>query len=314
MARVAGRLLAAVPVLFGGSILVFLMMKLIPGDIAVMLAGPQATAEDLRLIREALALDRPVYVQYLAWIGRVLQGDLGYSLEQQTPVAQLIWTKFGNTLLLTLAGMAFAVALGIPAGIISAVRQYSVFDRAAMALSLFGSSMPSFWLGLILIIVFSMELGWFPSTGMYSMRDGGGLLDVLWHLVLPAITLGAGASGIIARMMRSSMLEVIRQDYVLTARAKGLTDRRVILKHAVKNALIPVLTIVGVQVGYLLGGAILTEAVFSWPGLGFQMYKAIASRDVALVLGGVLFLATVFVFINLVVDLLYTRVDPRIRL
>ncbi|MDR7554436.1 MAG: ABC transporter permease [Armatimonadota bacterium] len=310
---VVHRLLLAVPVLLGISVVVFLMLKLVPGDPAVALLGPQAEPRDIEMLRRAWGLDRPVHEQYLTWLGHALRGNLGLSLEQRVPVADLVLTRFKNTAILTLASVLFSLALGLTAGIVSATRPRSLFDRLTMVAALFANSMPAFWLGLVLIFVFSLRLGWFPVSGMYSIRGEGGLADLLHHLVLPAITLGGATTAIVARLTRSSMLEVIRQDYVRTARAKGLVERRVVLGHALRNALLPVVTVVGLQVGFLLGGAVLTETVFSWPGVGLQLYRAISTRDIPLIQGSVLLIAVTFVVINLVVDLLYALLDPRIR-
>lgn len=307
------RLVLTIPVLFGVSVVVFLMLKLIPGDPALALLGPQAEPQDIQILRKALGLDEPIYVQYFRWLSRTVQGDLGRSLEFKEPVLGLILTRFKNTLILTTASIIISALLGVVAGVASATRQYSLLDRVTMILALFGNSMPAFWLGLVLILLFSLSLRWFPVSGMYSLRGGGGVLDLLHHIILPAITLGGVSTAIIARMTRSSMLEVIRQDYIRTAEAKGVSALTVILKHGLKNALLPVITVVGVQIGYLLGGAVLTETVFSWPGVGLQMYRAISSRDIPLIQGGVLLIALTFVLINLLVDVLYAYLDPRIR-
>lgn len=307
------RLLAVVPVLLAVSLVVFLLMRLVPGDLAEMISPPTATPEEIDQIREALGLKQPLHVQYWVWITRALQGDLGYSAVQRAPVLSLLLSKFSNTLVLAAVAMVLAVTLGVAAGIVSAVRQYSWLDHAVALLALFGNSMAPFWLGLVLILLFSLQLRLFPTSGMTSPRGGGDVADVVWHLVLPAFTLAVTSIAIIARMMRSSMLEVIRQDYVRTARAKGLREGQVILVHAVKNALLPVVTVVGTQTGFLLGGSIVVETVFAWPGIGLLMFKAISTRDFLLVQGGVLLVAMVFVIINLLVDLLYGALDPRIQ-
>jgi len=310
---VTNRIALALPVVLGISIIVFLMLKLVPGDPAIALLGPQAEPRDIEILRRAWGLDRPIPEQYLTWLGHVVRGDLGLSLEQRVPVADLVLTRFKNTAILTLASVFISCALGLTAGVISATRPRSIFDRLTMVVALFGNSMPAFWLGLVLILAFSLSLGWFPVSGMQSIRGEGGLLDLLHHLILPAITLGGATTAIVARLTRSSMLEVIRQDYVRTARAKGLYERRVVLSHALRNDLLPVVTVVGLQVGFLLGGAILTETVFSWPGVGLQLFRAISTRDIPLIQGSVLLIAVTFVFINLLVDVTYALLDPRIR-
>jgi peptide/nickel transport system permease protein len=310
---VVRRLAAAVVVLFGVSIVVFLTLKLVPGDAAYVLAGPNASAEDIERVRQSLGLDKPVPVQYVTWLGRALQGDLGRSLELHEPVLSLVLSRYGNTLLLAVAAMVFAAVTGILAGTLAALRPHTLLDRVVMLVTLTANSTPSFWLGLVLILVFSLTLHWLPSSGMDSARGDGGPFDVLQHLVLPAVTLGAISSALIARMTRASLLEVLTQEYVLVARAKGLREGLLVRRHALKNALLPVLTILGLQMGSLLGGAVITETIFSWPGIGLQLYRGIALRDVPLVQGAALVVAVSFVVINLLVDLLYSYLDPRIR-
>ena len=306
------RLLLAIPVLFGVSVLVFAVLHLAPGDPAAIMLGAQATKEDVERLRRDLGLDEPLVVQYLNWIGQVARGDLGRSIPLGRAVLPEVLLRFKATLLLTAGALAIAVLLGLIAGIVSAVKQYSWLDRMSMGVAVTGVSLPVFWTGIMLIIVFALQLRWFPSSGM-SSPYGSGVADVLWHLVLPAVTLGTASAAALARLTRSSLLEIIRQDYVRSARAKGLAERAVIARHVLKNAVNPIITVLGVQVGFLLGGAILTETVFSWPGLGSMMVRAIQARDYPLVQGGVLLIATTFVLVNLVVDLLYAVFDPRIR-
>jgi ABC-type dipeptide/oligopeptide/nickel transport system permease component len=306
------RILGLVLVWLGVTILVFSIMHLAPGDPAMIILGPKATAESLARLRHELGLDQPLPVQYLRWLGNVLQGDFGRSLQLKRDVSELLWTRFRATALLATAATVIAVAIGLTAGVVSATRQYSVWDRAAMLLALLGFCLPVFWLGLILQIGLAYRLPVFPVSGMNAPGQSG-FLDTLHHLVLPAVTLGIGPAAVIARMTRSSVLEVIRQDFVRTARAKGLAERVVILRHVLRNALIPVLTIVGLQVGYLFGGAVLVEMVFSWPGLGLLMVNGILARDFPVVQGAVLIVATTYVLVNLLVDVLYTLVDPRVR-
>lgn len=310
---VVGRLLAVVPVLFGVSVTVFVITQLAPGDVASAILGPQATPVELEALRSALGLDKPIYVQYGRWLGRVLRGDFGRSIVMGDSVTRLLWGGFTKTLLLASAALAVAVAIGIVAGVVSAIYQYSVFDRLSTILALLGNSMPPFWLGILLILLFSVQLRWLPTGGMYSLRGAGGPLDLLAHLVLPAVTLSAASMAYIMRVTRSSMLEVIRQDYVQSARAKGLPRRMVVFKHALRNALLPVVTVIGLRFGYLLCGSVITETVFSWPGIGLLMYNAISSRDYPIVQGGVILIAASFVVVNLAVDLLYSVLDPRIR-
>jgi peptide/nickel transport system permease protein len=309
---VVRRLLLAVPVLVGVSILVFAVMHLSPGDPAAIMLGAQATREDVERLRRDLGLDRALAVQYARWIGRVLQGDLGRSIPLGREVLPEVLIRFKATLILTGGALLVALAIGVPAGIVSATRQYTWLDRLSMGVAVTGVSLPVFWTGIMLIIVFSLTLRWLPSAGMFSPY-GGGLGDLAWHLLLPAITLGTASAAALARMTRSAVLEIVRQDFVRSARAKGLDERAVVGRHVLKNALNPIVTVLGIQVGTLLGGAILTETVFSWPGLGSMMVRAIQARDYPLVQGGVLLIATTFVLVNLLVDLLYAWFDPRIR-
>ena len=301
---IARRILAVVPVLFGVTLAVFGMLFLVPGDpVKIMLAEFVTTPEQIARMRSQLHLDEPILVQYGRFVGNALRGDLGTSIRSRRPVATEIAENIGSTAQLALASMAVAVALGIPLGLAAALARNSWLDVASMGAALLGVSMPSFWLGLLLIFAFSLVLGWFPATG------GGGL----GHLVLPSVTLGAVASAIIARLTRSSLLEVLGQDYVRTARAKGLGWWSVVVRHALKNALIPVITIFGLQFGNLLAGAVVVETVFSRPGLGRLIVGAILAKDFPLVQGAVLFVATAYVLVNVAVDLAYAFADPRIR-
>ena len=306
------RLLLAVPVLFGVSVLVFAVLHLAPGDPAAIMLGAQATKEDVERLHRDLGLDQPLVIQYFRWIGQVARGDLGRSIPLGRAVLPEVLLRFKATLVLTTGALSIAVLLGLVAGIVSAVKQYSWLDRLSMGVAVTGVSLPVFWTGIMLIIVFALQLRWFPASGM-SSPYGSGVGDVLWHLVLPAVTLGTASAAALARLTRSSVLEIIRQDYVRSARAKGLAERAVIARHVLKNAINPIITVLGVQVGFLLGGAILTETVFSWPGLGSMMVRAIQARDYPLVQGGVLLIAATFVVVNLGVDLLYAIFDPRIR-
>ncbi len=306
------RLLLTIPVLLGVSILVFSVIHLAPGDPAVIMLGPLATKESIEKLHQELGLDRSLVVQYLAWMSKVVRLDFGRSVVLGREVFPEIWLRFKATMILTLASLSLAVLIGVIAGITSAVRQYSIFDTLSMLAALAGVSMPVFFTGIVLIIIFSMQLNIFPTAGMYSPA-GGDVIDLLHHLVLPALTLGTASAGVLARMTRSAMLETIRQDYIRTARAKGLAERAVIYVHALRNAAITIITVLGMQVGYQLGGAILTETVFSWPGIGMMMVRAIQVRDYPMVQGGGLFVAAVFVFVNIIVDSAYAFLDPRIR-
>ena len=307
------RVVATLPVLLGVSLVVFSFLKLVPGDPSHALLGPEATPEQYAALRQALGLDEPIHVQYLSWLNRAVRGDLGRSIETREPVLPIIWKSYQNSLLLAAAAFVYSTLVGMLIGIVSATRPRSAFDRCTMLVALFGVSMPAFWLGIMLILLFSVQLGWFPVGGMSSVRGDGGAFDLLRHLTLPAVTLGTLSLAVVARMTRSTMLEVVHQEYVRTARAKGLREWAVIGRHALKNALLPVLTVVALQLGLNLGGAVLTETVFSWPGLGRQIFRSISTRDLPVLQGGTLILALSFVMINLAVDLLYAVIDPRIR-
>jgi len=309
----ARRLLLLVPVLVGVSVVVFLVLHLSPGDPAEIMLGSQATQEDLTRLRRELGLTEPLHVQYLHWIAHVARGDLGRSLWMKRPVLDEVLNRYKATLVLTASGLLISTLGGIALGVASAVRPHSFLDRMSAVTSLFGASMPVFWLGIVLMVIFSLWLGWLPASGMWAPYGEGGLRDLLAHLVLPAVTLAAASLTIIARLTRSTMLEILNQDYIRTARAKGLVEQRVVFRHGLKNALIPIVTVVGVQAGYLLGGAVLTETVFAWPGVGLLMVQGILARDFPLVQGCVLIIALTFVLINLAVDLLYAWLDPRIQ-
>ena len=301
------------PVLVGVSIVIFGVLHLSPGDPAEIMLGSQATKEDLVRLRESLGLNEPLPIQYVHWMGHVVRGDLGRSIWMKRPVLPEVLGRLGATLLLTGTALLHSTAGGLALGVASAAWPRSLLDRLSAVASLFGASMPSFWLGIVLMVIFALWLGWLPASGMYASYGGGGLGDLLSHLILPAVTLAAASITIIARLTRSTMLETLGQDFVRTARAKGVAESGVLLRHGLKNALIPIVTVVGVQAGYLLGGAVLTETVFAWPGVGTLMVQGILARDFPLVQGCVLVVALAFAVINLAVDLLYAWLDPRIR-
>lgn len=304
------RLFATVPVLFGVSLIVFIMVRLIPGDPVVILAGMEASQDELVKVRHELGLDRPIHIQYLSYIGRALRGDMGRSIHSKKPVWEEIKERFPATLELTTGSIAIAAFFGIMVGVISAVKQYSLFDHLSMVSALAGISMPIFLLGLLLMWFFSLFLGWFPTGGRPECLW---CLDRVRYLILPALTLSGTSLPMMARLTRSTMLEVIRQEYITTARAKGLAERWVIFKHALRNALIPVVTYMGLQYAILLGGAVVTEQIFSWPGMGRLVVEAIRSRDYPVVQGCILFMAFISVLINLLVDILYGIIDPKIH-
>jgi len=296
------RLLLAVPVLLGVVFVVMLTVQLIPGDAVQLMLGEHATQEAVAKLRDYLGLDKPLLVRYVQYVERLVTGDLGRSIQQNRPVVDELADAWPATLELTVAALVIATALGVAAGVVSAAWPNSLFDAVARLGSLFGLSMPVFWTGLVLIVVFSLWLPWLPVGGVGSPS----------HLVLPAVTLALPSVAMVARMTRSSVLEVLREDYVRTARAKGVAERLVVAKHALRNAAIPILTLLGLQAGQLMGGAVLTESVFSWPGLGRLMIKAIFARDYVLLQGAVLVFALAFVLINLAVDVAYGALDPRI--
>jgi peptide/nickel transport system permease protein/oligopeptide transport system permease protein len=297
------RLLSTVPVLIGISLLLFFMLRMLPGDPAQVLAGQMATPEEIETIRTQLGLDRPIHIQYASFLSRLARFDLGGSARTQNPVTEEIWARLPNTMLLAVVAITLACLFGIPAGIISAVRPYTWIDYLVTSSALFGISMPVFWLGLMLVIIFSIMLKWLPAGGTGSWQ----------HVVLPSITLAAFVVAFIARMTRSTMMEVLSQDYTTTARSKGLKEQVVVIKHAFRNALIPIITVVGLQFGLLLGGAVLTETVFAWPGLGRLIVDSILARDYPVIQGAILIFGLLYILVNLAVDVIYAYVDPRIR-
>jgi peptide/nickel transport system permease protein len=312
-AYLAKRLMSAVPVLLGLTVIVFFIMALIPGDPATAILGSYATPENVAKLNRQLGLDKSLPEQYLIWLSNLLQGDFGRSYTLNRPVIDEVLERFRATLILAGAAMLLCSILGLLTGILSAVRQFGWVDRTLTFLVLTGISMPSFWLGLLLILTFAVKLRWLPASGMYAIYGGGGAFDLLSHLLLPAVTLSVVATGVIARLTRASMLEVLRQDYIRTARAKGLTERRVIYRHAFKAALVSVIPVLGIQAGFVLGGAVYIETVFQWPGIGRMLVKAISTRDILLVQGGVLVVAASYVLFNLLADLIQTILDPRLK-
>ncbi|MGI8386983.1 ABC transporter permease [Robertmurraya sp. P23] len=325
------RLFSLIPVLLGLSLVVFFMIRAIPGDPAQLILGQLATKEAVEALTKQLGLDQPWFVQYFNYLGNLLTGDLGESIRTKAPISEEMVPYLMATIELSFCAMLVAVVIGVNAGIISAWFQNSWFDYVAMVLALVGVSMPIFWLGLMEQWVFAINLDWLPTSGREEVRNPvtgitniyiidtiiqgrtDQLVEVIKHLVLPSMALATIPMAIIARITRSTMLEVMRSDFIRTARAKGLKMFWVVYKHSLKNAIIPVLTIIGLQTGLLLGGAILTETIFSWPGIGRYIYEAIGYRDYPVVQSGVLVIAFIFVMINLVIDLLYAAVDPRIK-
>ncbi|CAJ1316276.1 ABC transporter permease [Paenibacillus sp. PK4536] len=325
------RLIVLIPVLLGMTIIVFSIIHAIPGDPADTILGEKATEQSKQALREQLGLDRPWLEQYFAYLGDLLTGDLGSSIRTKEPISQEIGPYLAATMELTVASMLFAIVIGVNAGIVSAWRHNSWFDYICMIIALVGVSMPIFWLGLMEQWIFANKLHWLPSIGRLNVREPleavtgfyvidaiiSGQTSQLWtvikHLVLPSIALGTIPMAVIARMTRSSMLEVMQSDYIRTAKAKGLSQFYVVYRHGLKNAFIPVLTVIGLQTGALLGGAVLTETIFAWPGVGRYIYEAISNRDYPVIQSGILIIAIIFVVINLLVDLLYALFDPRIQ-
>lgn len=309
----AHRLAGVLPVMFGVSIVIFLLMHLAPGDVATVLLGPQATEAAKVELRHTLGLDRPLPVQYGKWLVRTVSGDLGTSIATQLPVAQLVFPRFLNTVLLTVASLFLAMLIGYSVGLFAALRSHSWFDRSTTAVALLMGSTPPFWLGLILVLLFAIRLRWLPVSGMQDMAGDGGLGDLLRHLVLPAVTTALGPAAIITRMVRASVREAMASPHVRVARAKGLPRGVLLRRHVVLNALPPVVTITGLQLGYLLGGALLTEVVFAWPGLGSLLNDSITARDMPVVQATTLLIALAFVLVNILVDFVNFLLDPRLR-
>jgi len=332
LAYIIRRIMIMIPTLLGVTIIVFLMLHATPGDPAELLMGERATEESLQQLRDHLGLNEPLYVQYGMFMGRLLKGDLGETIWTRQKVWTEVKQRFPATIELSLVALFISCFAGMILGIISATKQYSVFDYVSMVGALAGVSMPIFWLGLVFMLIFSLNLGWLPLSGRLSIgidldivtnfyildavitRNWPAFKDAIWHIIMPAVTLSTIPTAIVARMTRSAMLDVLRQDYIKTAKAKGLSQLAVIFKHALRNAMIPVITTIGLQFGVLLGGAILTETIFAWPGVGKWMYDAVMQRDYMVIQGGTLFIAGLFVIINLCVDVLYAVVNPRISI
>ncbi|EOD79849.1 glutathione ABC transporter permease [Grimontia sp. AD028] len=307
------RLLSAIPVLLGITVIVFLIMSMIPGDPATAILGAYATPDNVAKINKDLGLDQPLVSQYFIWLSNMLQGDFGRSYSLNRPVLDEVLERFNATLIL--AGVSFVLCslLGIIAGVVSAARQFSLTDKGITLVVLLGISIPSFFLGMMMILLFAINLRWLPVSGMYAIYGGGDLPDLLKHLVMPALALASVATGVIARLSRSAMLEVLRQDYIRTARAKGVHERQVVWKHGLKAAMVSIIPVLGIQAGFVLSGAVYIEMVFQWPGVGKMLVEAILKRDILLVQGGVVFVASCYVLFNIAVDMLQSWLDPRIK-
>ncbi len=325
------RLFSLIPVLLGVSIVVFGLIRMIPGDPVIVMMGDRASPEQVEQVREEMGFNRPIAIQYVEWMGRIVRGDLGTSIINRTPVMDELRQRLAATLEMVIVGLIIGVAVGVSIGILSALKRNSWVDLLASLFALVGVSMPIYWLALMLIYALAVNSRVFPPSARIDatmdvarhtgfmlidtllMGDPKLFLNALWHLILPASVLSTTVMPILARLTRASMLEVMRQDYVRTAEAKGLHSRTVVIRHALKNALLPIVTVIGLQLGGLLGGALLTETIFSWPGMGLWTYRAILSRDYPIVQGAVLISATIYVVVNLLVDISYAYLDPRIR-
>ena len=307
------RLISAIPVLLGITIIVFLIMAMIPGDPATAILGSYATPENVEKLNRDLGLDKPLVARYFIWLGNMLQGDFGRSFSLNRPVLDEITERFSATLVLAGTSFVLCSLMGILAGVVSAARQYGLADKLITFTVLIGISVPSFFLGMMMILLFAVNLRWLPVSGMYAIYGGGDLPDLIRHLIMPALALSAVATGVIARMSRSAMLEVLRQDYIRTARAKGVRERRVIMGHALRAAMVSIIPVLGIQAGFVLSGSVYIEIVFQWPGVGRMLVDAILKRDILLVQGGVVFVAAAYVFFNIVVDVAQSLLDPRIK-
>ena len=307
------RLISAIPVLLGISVIVFIIMAMIPGDPATAILGSYATPENVEKLNRDLGLDKPLVQRYFIWLGNMLQGDFGRSFALNRDVLDEVFERFSATLVLAGTSFIFCAFFGILAGVISASRQYSIVDKAITSAVLVGISIPSFFLGMMLILIFSVQLRWFPVSGMWPIYGARDLSALLSHLAMPAFALAVVATGVIARLSRSAMLEVLRQDFIRTARAKGVPERSVVWRHALRAAMVSIIPVLGIQAGFVLSGAVYIEMVFQWPGIGRMLVDAILKRDILLVQGGVVFVAACYVLFNIVVDIAQSILDPRIK-
>ena len=310
---IIGRILLIVPVLFGVSVIIFMLVQLAPGDVTSTLLGPMASENAKEVLRDQMGLDRPLPVQYAKWLAAVVQGDFGTSWVHKRPVSDIIFPKFVNTALLAGSAALLAYVLGFASGVFAAAKAGTFFDRSVTALMLILGSIPLYWGGLVLVFLFALTWRWLPATGMTKIVGGGGAVDVITHLVLPAVAASLPSAALISRITRATMIETLGQNYIRVARAKGIRRAIILRKHALRNALPPIVTVGGMELGYLLGGIVLIEVVFAWPGLGFVVYNAIIGRDLPTVQGAVLILALAFVVINLTVDVLNAFLDPATR-
>jgi peptide/nickel transport system permease protein len=307
------RLLATAPVLFGVSLCSFMLLRLVPGDITLTLLGPFATEESQEAMRIYYGLDLPVWQQYLLWLGNALTGDLGRSIAMQMAVADVLWTRVFNTIVLTFFASLFAVGLGGLGGLLAGIRRHSLFDRVSTIAALVVSSSPTFWFALLLLWIFSLELQWFPATGMYSLGREGSLVDLLWHVPLPAFSASLVSLAVIFRLTRASLIDVMSTDYIRAARARGVSESRLVFRHGLRSLLPMLVNISGLQVGFIFGSALFAEVIFQWPGVGLLMYNAIIARDVPVIQAVILVISVVFVLANLVSDLVTATLNPQAR-
>lgn len=307
------RFLSTLPVLFGVTVVSFLLIQLIPGDPARTILGAEATPQAIAELRTQLGLDQPIYLQYLHWLMNVLRGNFGQSYSLHVPIIEVLFPKFLNTMILSAASLLICITFGIVFGTISAIKQESFFDKISMAAALVGASMPVFWIALILMWLFAIQLGWLPTSGMHDLRNPGGVGDVIVHVILPAFATASVSTAVIARLTRSTAIEVLQKDYVRYFRSFGMSESHLTVRHVLRNALAPIVNITGLQVGYLMGGALFSEVVFNWPGIGQQMYVSINSNDYPMIQAGILLIAVTAILINYFVDIFNTALSPRLR-
>jgi peptide/nickel transport system permease protein len=310
---VAWRLMAIVPILLGVSIVTFLLMRLVPGDFTLALLGPFATDESVAALREYYGLNQPLYVQYLKWLAALAHGDFGKSVAFQVPVAQVLGDRVVNTLILTAASATLSIGLGFLGGSIAGVRKFSLFDRCSTLAALVISSAPTFWFGLVMLYIFALRLHWFPAVGMHTIGLEGNLWDLLWHVPLPAFSASVVSLAVIFRLTRAGVLDTMAQDHIRAARARGVPERTLIFRHAIRSILPAIVNISGLQVGFIFGSAVFAEVIFQWPGVGLLMYNAIVSRDVPVIQAVLLVIAVVFVIANLISDLITAALNPQAR-
>lgn len=314
MLKVFGwRLVSVLPILFGVSVVSFLLMRLVPGDLTLALLGPFATEERAAALRELYGLDKPIVVQYWRWLAAVASGDFGISVAHRVPVAGLLLDRVENSAILTAAATLIAVVAGTLGGVFAAVKRHSLYDRVTTSLALVLASAPTFWFGILLLYIFAIKLRWFPAIGMYSFGKEGQFTDLLWHLPLPALSASLISFAVIFRLCRSGLLDILEQDYIRAARARGLSESRVICRHALRSLLPPIVNISGLQIGFIFGSALFAEVIFQWPGIGMLLYTGILSRDVPVIQAVLVVIAAVFIVANLMTDLVMAALDPKAR-